>query len=275
MLKETVPMIETITRLLDPYERKARLAPALLVLVPMLAILWAIYGDKVGIKSGLAALLAACGVLFWMAKIARNAGARLQEGLFARWGGMPSTQLLRHRDATIDPITKDRYHKVLSKGIGKELPSEAAEHADPQAADMVYRSGIKWLIEQTRDPRRYAHLLKENIAYGFHRNMLGLRPIAICKAALCLGASIIWIGGTFISLPGDYSSKLSGITFEQAAAFIVSLTALLLWIFGVTESGVRAAAFAYGERLLQACEGMSKPARTRASRTENAGKNES
>lgn len=249
-------MTETLARLLDPYERKARLMPALLVLAPLVAILWSIFGDKVDVKSGLAALLTACGVLFWMAKVVRNAGARLQDGLFTRWGGMPSTQLLRHRDSTIDPITKERYHQVLSKGIGKDFPSEAAEDAAPEAADLVYRSGIKWLIEQTRDPRRYACLLKENIAYGFHRNMLGLRPIAISVAAISLGASLVWIGSAAQSIPGDYSAKLSKIEFEHVAALIVSLSALLMWIFGVTEAGVRAAAFAYGERLLQACEGM-------------------
>lgn len=249
-------MLETIMKSFDPYDRKARLYPALLALLPVFVTLSCRYGGKLTLLSSLVSTLVACGTLFWIARIARNAGVRVQEKMWRPWGGTPTIRYLRHSDLSIDPITKERYHSVLAHGIGKDFPSASEEKANPDVADQLYRSGIKWLMEQTRDQEKYAHLLKENIAYGFHRNMRGLRPLALGIAFICLIASLLWAGLFITEQPYVRYSAFSSWNIEQSAAVLVPVASLILWLFFVTEKSVEQASSAYSERLLQACEGM-------------------
>jgi len=58
--------------------------------------------------------------------------------------------LLRHRDKTIDAITKRRYHSFLATKINHAFPDEAQERNNPDAADEAYQSGIRWLLNHTR-----------------------------------------------------------------------------------------------------------------------------
>lgn len=252
--------MDAIEKLFEPYDRQARLFPALLALSPVFIVMICRFGEKVTIGSGIVSLLVACGGLFWIARMARNAGVRVQERMWKPWGGTPTVRHLRHSDSSIDLITKERYHRVLGAGIGKQFPSAAAEKADPAGADQYYRSGIKWLMEQTRDTNKYAHLFKENIAYGFHRNMLGIKPVAIVLNLGCLLAACLWTGLILSAPPYVSLSGLSDWTFEQVVAVLLPLAALILWTFGVTEDSVEKASSAYGERLLQACETLTKPA---------------
>ncbi|MEO8274487.1 MAG: hypothetical protein ABI620_10510, partial [Chloroflexota bacterium] len=78
--------------------------------------------------------------------MSREMGRRLEPNLFEAWGGKPSTQLLRHRNSTIDSVTKKRYHTFLATKINTAFPDEAQEKANPIAADEVYQSAIRWLL---------------------------------------------------------------------------------------------------------------------------------
>lgn len=268
-------MVDVISKLLQPYDRAARLWPALLTVIPILVLLLARFGDAVTIKSGTGLVLVSCGGLFLLARTARNAGKALEQPLANKWGGMPSTQLLRHANQHFDRFTKDRYHKVLAAGIGQPFPTAADEQSDPRKADALYASGIRWLIEQTRDTKKYAHLFKENIAYGFHRNMLGLRPVGI---VIALGAFLIglFLTGVVAVDQGSvqYVGRLESMTFAHVAALLVPAAAALLWSFAVTEESVKKASFAYAERLLQACEGMGKPTKAARKRSTEKAKEE-
>ena len=57
------------------------------------------------------------------------------------------------------------------------MPAAQEESADPLKADDVYGGATKRLRELTRGDKQL--LLKENIAYGFHRNMLAMKPVGI------------------------------------------------------------------------------------------------
>lgn len=252
-------MLDAIAKLFDPYDRKARLSPALLAIVPALVMVVAKFGDAVSLKSGVVSTLLACGALFWLARIARNAGYRLQEPLAEKWGGMPTVQLLRHRNTKIDAFTKERYHKVLSDAIGQEFPSIDDEKRDPVTSDALYQSGIRWLIEQTRDIKKYAHLFKENVAYGFHRNMLGLRPVGLAIAVGSFLVGLPLMGVAEINQTGVHYLGIAHLTFPRMFALLFPIAVGLLWFFAVTEGSVEKASYAYAERLLQACEGMVKP----------------
>lgn len=247
-------VIETILRLSDPYERHARLYPALLVIAPVGLTAICLHGANISLLAGAVSLLAGCGLLFWIAGLVRDAGKKREQGLFYSWGGKPTTQLFRHINHTIDVVTKKRYHAMLSKALGIPFPSVDDENANPAAADQTYASATKWLIEKTRDPVRYSLLLKENYSYGFYRNMLGARvlgaAIAVAAIAWVLVELLIGLG----THPMSFADKLLTIPLTYKIPLAGSGVVLLMWIFGVSAERARVAAFAYAERLLAACE---------------------
>ena len=197
-------MTGAIIRLADPYDRQARLYPALLAVAPAVLTVSSLYGAHASLLTSAVAILAGCGMMFWLANLARDRGKALEHKMFSDWGGKPSVQLLRHKDSRIDPVTKQRYHTALSARMSVKFPSAEDESADPAGADAAYESATKWLLESTRDTRRFALLFKENVAYGFRRNMLGVRPygagIAVAALIWALSASgFAWL----VKLPSD------------------------------------------------------------------------
>lgn len=243
-------MIEALTRVTDSYERQARLYPALLAMAPLMLTMTCLYGGQATLLKTFVSVLAGCGALFWVSNLARDAGKSLEKELFTTWGGKPSVQLLRHRDPHLDPITKQRHHNFLATSLKISLPSPEEEQENPNAADQIYESATRWLLEKTRDTKKFPLLLKENIAYGFRRNLLGVRWAGIVAVTL----SLIWISlvGGLIRTETPYLATNLPVT--TVAAYGGSVLLLSVWIFGVSSRRVRVAAFAYAERLLAACE---------------------
>lgn len=258
-----------LTKLFDPYDLKARLSPALLVLAPALVVLVCKFGPQATIGSATVSLLVTCGALFWLARWARTAGVAVQSKIWIRWGGTPTIRYLRHRESSLDPVTIERYHGVLANGINKTFPTSDEEAADPEGADNLYKSGIKWLMEQTRDPKKYSHLLKENIAYGFHRNMLGVKRTGIVLSVISLLAALCWSGVIKVEAPFIEPSRFGDFTYANMLAVLVPLSALFLWIFAVTPLSMERASDAYSERLLQSCEGLPKPPKKKPVKTKD------
>lgn len=247
-------VIDIFAKLFDPYERQARLYPGLLVAAPVAVLVacLATPGNLWG--STLVSILVGCGAAYALGRVARDAGKRLQEELFAKWGGAPSTQVLRHSDKVIDAHSKARYHKVLSQGIGKTLPTPETEAADPAAADDFYRAATTWLIGQTRDTKAFPLVFKENIAFGFQRNALGLRPGGIVVSVVCflaVLASTVY-RTRFVADPSlDALTRASA---PELVALAVSLVFLVVWIYGLNEAALRRTAFAYAVRLFESCD---------------------
>ena len=113
------------------------------------------------------------------------AGKRLEEIPYREWGGKPTTQLLRHRDNTIEGVTKQRYHAFLAGKINVPFPDKNQEANNSVAADEVYQSGVRWLLNHTRpeDNKKFELIFKENVAYGFRRNALGVKPLGLVISA--------------------------------------------------------------------------------------------
>ena len=158
-------------------ERKARVMPGLLVVLPLLVPLLCVYGPKRPVLTSVLGLLCGCGAIYALASVARGRGKKLEEALIKDWGGMPTTIALRHRDAFLDSVSKQRYHAAITAKLGIAMPAAQEESADPLKADDVYGGATKRLRELTRGDKQL--LLKENIAYGFHRNMLAMKPVGI------------------------------------------------------------------------------------------------
>jgi hypothetical protein len=250
-------LIDSIAKFADPYDRQARLYPALLTLFPLAMAATIVFAHQAPALGNLAVAAAGCGALYWMAGVARDRGKRVEPGLFKAWGGKPSIQLLRHGNETIDPVTKARLHAFLADKLGVAFPTAAQEAQAPGEADRLYESATRWLLEQTRDTSKHNLLFTENIAYGFRRNMLGMRWIGFIAAVL---AAVWFVLDKVEAMPATWAALgdlLITMPTEYRLGVAVSTAAAAVWILGVSRDRVRAAAFTYAERLIAACEMLS------------------
>jgi hypothetical protein len=239
---------------LDRYDRTARLWPALLTLAPAIVLFDCLFGAKNPVTSSIVSILATCGGGYALSRIARNAGKRIQDDLYKKWGGAPTTQLLRHRDKHIDVHTKERLHAILSKALKKPFPKSTDEQSDPDAADELYRASTTWLIGQTRGKPAFAHVQRENIAFGFQRNMLGLQSLGIIVSIISLGIALFSCGALRFTPP--YFALASVITAKIPIQLSLSFSTifLLAWPTMFNEGAVKRTAFAYAERLILSCD---------------------
>jgi hypothetical protein len=248
--------------LFDTYSRRARLQPALLALFPLLAIVAALFPQLYTMASGLLGLAVASGAAYWLAEYARARGRAVERRLREKWGGKPTSAWLRHADRKLDPGTKARYCAFLERTVPNwRAPTEAEEKLDPKRADDRYDEAVIWLIEFTRDNKRFPLVFKENVLYGFRRNMLGLRPFGISVSGACMlivVTSLLRSGVTLAALNATH-----------VAAFALAVLALCAWLTTVSEEWVCDAAQCYARALLATCndaEGTLAPPSSKAPR---------
>src|SRR5271167_1505113 len=103
---------------LDEYDLRARLFPAILITLPALAVIWILWPAARSFGGIAAGSVVESAVLFWLTKIARDQGKRIESRLFSGWGGKPTTAVLRWSDFHFDMFTKERYRKALSTIAG-------------------------------------------------------------------------------------------------------------------------------------------------------------
>ena len=235
---------------LGNYQVRAQLAPALIVLLPIVVSVVTWMPDAIDLGRVLVGVAIAMGGMFFLAQIGRDAGRRKEAWLHSTWGGKPTTALLRHRDDVLDAFTRARYHVFLARCVpGVALPSPEDEAADPKAADSMYDSAVQWLIAQAPDRRRFPLVFQENVNYGFRRNLWGLRPAGLMITTACLVANLAAIFAAH-----DAESKLR---VEGIIALIITSLLVFLWIKIVKPDWVRVPAFAYARALFQMCEVLS------------------
>lgn len=218
----------------DAYTRKARLAPALLASLPAIGLLLAGAMSPSTSASPIVITAGAIGVLICGA--VRDRGRAIQTTLWARWGGEPTIRRLRWSDSD-DVEATALQHQRLEETLGMSLPSQADELADADRADRKYRDAITELRERTRG-EGFELVLAENAEYGFRRNTLGLRTVAIgiAAAALAISAALVIASG-------------------QPRFFACAAWALFIgvvWHQRVSSTWVREAGEIYADRLLDA-----------------------
>lgn len=248
---------DIVAKVTDPYDRQARLYPALLALLPLFALVTLLYGPKASALTGVLTIAVSCGGLFLMTNLCRELGRRLQEKLYREWGGKPTTQLLRHRDGTIEPVTKRRYHTFLAGKINAVFPDREQEERTPETADETYQSGARWLVDHTRpeNGKQFDLLFRENIAYGFRRNALGTKPFGLVIAI----GSLFWVLAKEIVISGAPGklvnfAAVGRLPDAAVASLVVSTAMMVAWLFFFTKSSLRTAAFTYAETLLRTCD---------------------
>jgi hypothetical protein len=234
----------------DGYERKARLYPALLLIAPVVAAGVAMLSARLSVLQSLAAAIVGCGGAFLLTQLARDSGKNREKALSAKWGGLPSITIFRHRDPRLDSITKARYHNKLS-ALVKEVkpPTIEQEQSNPGAADAVYSAWSNFLRVNTRDSKKFALLFQENINYGYRRNVWGLKRLGIVACVLSAAAC-----GARLWQVRQTTGRLDE---ALGAAGIFAVVLLLLWLFRFTPRWVRVPADAYAHRLAESAEILS------------------
>jgi hypothetical protein len=231
---------------LDSYSLKARAFPVVLVIVPaFLMVGYYVTGFEWYVRIP-ASLIAFTLIAFLLAQLGRDRGKKKEPALFRSWGGKPTTQILRHGSKHVDPNTKARYKARLGEHLTDlNFPSPEMEADDLDAADAVYESCTRHAIAVTRSAEKYPLLLKENINYGFRRNLWAMKPWALVTTSACLLLHVFLTTKSFTTFEIEPMDALVG------GLLIVDL---LFWLVIVVPEWIRTPAFAYAERLFETVE---------------------
>ena len=248
--------MKAIKQFFDEYSFKARVKPAFCLVAPLVltVLVWLEESRSWGGAS--LTFLTSFGILTFAANQLSTFGNRLQTKLFQQWGGAPTTIALRHRDSQIDKYTKERYFEFLSEKISNfRILTAEEEAANPHDADELYKSAGNYLREKTRDTKKYSLIFKENINYGFSRNLCAAKPFGIVftLVALCINFYFIW--QTCFANNEQHSIQcFMSIPFVQIGATLIVLFALFMWMFYVNKNWVKIRGFCYAKALLATCE---------------------
>lgn len=238
------------SKTLDTYTLKAQLAPMAVVVIPVWLLVFAFAPGQLNAwQTALGAALPALGIPILLSQIGRDQGKKKEPTLFRKWGGAPTTRILRHRDTSLDGQTLQRYHAKLAFLVPNvTVPSAQSEGADNEAADRVYESLTRYLREKTRDHSAFSMVFQENMNYGFRRNLWGMKKAGIALALLGTGGCLAIAILRFMGQGSNW----------QVAGGLVLVNALLLslWLLRFTPNWVKVAGDAYAERLLGATETM-------------------
>lgn len=257
-----------IFKFFDAYSMRARLFPAIIAAAPALAALMLLISWK---SFGLSNLIATLGILvllFAIADFARGRGRAIEDDLYAEHGGKPSITMFRRDDRTIDAGSKDRYRAFLAGKLAVAAPSPEEEKADQVAADDFYAQCGNWLRQNTRDTKKFPILFGENITYGFRRNLLGVKGMALCLNAIVVGLCVLILWRLSWNSNTPQGSR-------TAVVLVVAVAHAAYMLLAVSRAAVWDASKAYGRELILSCESFlsqSRPTAKKATGRKTASK---
>jgi hypothetical protein len=228
---------------IDAYDRGGRLAPAYLVFSPAVVFVVALSLGSSALWSKVGGALVACGAPALAVQWGRSGGRKKQTELWTKWGGAPTTKLLRFAGGGSSAAVAQR-HQAIERATGIKMPSAEEEAADSAAADAIYETGVTELRERMRDDKQFPLVLKENIGYGFRRNLWGRKPygIAVATLVVLISLALLIVAATGHEVGAWESAAI-------AAGFAVLV--LVIWLTTITPEWVREAGDAYATRLLE------------------------
>jgi len=230
---------------IDNYSVKARLYPCLLILLPAFIVGVYYITDLEKYYHYFTAVLAFGLFTFVLAQFGRDKGKSKEPELYKYFGGKPTTQILRYRNTYLDSVTKNRYRQILTQKIPDiQIPTAQEENDKPDDADEIYNSCSKFLISKTRDTTKFNLLYKENVSYGFRRNLWAMKNFALSIIFLCLVTHFYFTTEGF--------KVFNKFTTQSIGLFAFLLITILTWFFVITRDWIKLVAFSYAERLFEA-----------------------
>jgi len=180
-----------IEKFLDPYEIKARIAPGLILSVAVLVdvVLTAPVLSSLPIFA--AAGICSLALIYGLGNFARARGLSVQTKLWETWGGEPSTRFLRIRDPHFGDGLKASIRSELTRRFAVRLQPQDEEARNPEFADREIGDAFRRVRSYLRQRDADGLWQKQNIEYGFCRNLLGCRTpwlvLSVAALAFALG----------------------------------------------------------------------------------------
>ena len=227
---------------IDHYTYRARLLPALFTILPIAVALSVWFPDKFVGWGMIFGFITTFGGTALLSQLGRDWGKSKEPGLFKKWGGIPTTRMLRNRQSSLERTTLARYHLKLAELLGRSMPDADVEKDDVRGADDIYASATQILREKTRDKQKFPLIYAENVNYGFRRNLWGMKGIGITLSAIGI---ILCLMHIFISW--RLQIPMSPAPFVGA---LVNIFLLFGWLTLITPGWVRIPADAYARNLL-------------------------
>jgi len=171
-----------IDKVLDEYEVKARMAPAIILVLPVIVgclytapVLssWPVFA-----ASGICCLV----LLYGLGYVVRARGNKIEPSLWNAWGGPPSTRFLRHHDSTLPTATKAQIRVQVEKKFSIALLSADEERREPARADRAISDAFRRVRQYLRQRNPVGLWFKQNAEYGFCRNLFGCRVLLLALA---------------------------------------------------------------------------------------------
>jgi len=253
----------------DRYTREARLAPAFLSVFPILLVLLLSFKGLQSAIPALLSLLCVFGVVRWISHIARGIGDKKEIKLFRKWGGKPTTTMLR---VAMGHTTTEKIHlgdqvthllgeappaeiikKLIATRKGPQFPEDSEDETagkihdrDKRADELnhLYEPVVAWMRENSRDS---VLVIEEEISYGFQRNFFALKYFALASGVISflVEARVAHLG---------WKWTWPFITSIPTSIVAVVLVALLAFVIGVlsfvTNNSVKVQGFIYARALL-------------------------
>jgi hypothetical protein len=192
-----------IEKYLDEYELKARIAPGLILALPVLVdaayaapILssWPIFA-----AGGIFSLA----LIYGLGYVVRAQGQAIEPQLWKQWGGPPSIRFMRSSDPLFGSDLKDSIRSAVAREFSLTLPNPTEESRNPNAADKAIADAFGRVRQFLRQHDPTGLWSKANIEYGFCRNLLGCRKIWVMVAlsAAAFAAVYAFKSGTTLLNP--------------------------------------------------------------------------
>lgn len=208
----------------DPYTIKARLFPAILTSIPLVAFYHLVIApifsaELITIHSYLplaANVSLSMALIFLMSQINRIISKEVfQLRYFQNEAKMPTTDYLLWAHPFFSNEFKQKIRNKISEKYGMDLLAADSEKDDEISA----RKSITGAVSQIRNSLRgNALLLQHNIEYGFVRNLIGGCAVSVLFALLLLilgywtqSTITMWLGAVFLfvySIPLTLSKYL-------------------------------------------------------------------
>jgi hypothetical protein len=236
----------------DEYNRKARLTPGLLAVVPIAFLVVTLGWKKYPAVALATGIIGGAGAAYLLAILVRHMGRRVEPRLWASWGGPPTTALLRTRTATDNEVRRDSWRAAVEAITGVSLLSATQERDDPAKADETIEAAVSQVLHLGQDAN-YPIVRAENIQYGFERNFYGLRWVGRAVATACVAVLAASIAFGPVKLGGEAVS-----TGAVVAGVVIDALFCVAWFTLPSENRAKLAAERYAKQLLQAVVAESK-----------------
>lgn len=238
----------TWLKFFDAYTIRARVFPAIIAAIPALAMLILLVSwTGLALSSGIATIGLLI-ILYMFSDFARSQGRKIEPRIYELQGGKPSVTMMRRADTSLDTDSKDRYRAFLASELTHTAPTAAEEEQNQAGADAFYEQAGTWLRENTRDTKKFSILFNENITYGYRRNLLGLRWVALglnlIVVAICAG--LLWR-----SAPVNIDDPFTG---RVLVVLVVAVIHAVYIVAVVNQRSVIAAARTYARQLILSTE---------------------